>query len=54
VNVRFDFYVRSLRRCKGMHGESRFDLEVEKRDAGWRIAGIGEKVHYREMAFNPC
>jgi hypothetical protein len=54
VNIKFDFYVRSIQRCEGKHGESSFELEVENIRGSWKIASIKEDVYYRNKSFKAC
>ena len=54
VNINFDYYVRSMRRCKGQRGESSFKLGIENIRNRWKITSINENVYYRDKSFQPC
>jgi hypothetical protein len=54
VDIKFDFYVRNMKRCEGKHGESSFELGVENVHGKWKISSIKEDVYYRDKPFTPC
>lgn len=54
VKIKFDFYVRNMQDCKGKHGESSFELGVQKILGRWKITSIKEKVYFRDKPFKPC